>query len=166
MSRRGCATFQFARKFEAGSVNNNAGSFSPFNMRLIREDGEQDLTKFSAPVLPPGVLGKLAGVEKCPDAAIAVAKAKTGREELASSSCPANSQIGRSLAGAGVGTALTYVPGKIYLAGPYRGAPLSVIAITAAVAGPFDAGTVVVRLGLDLNPKTAELKSTERPRTR
>ena len=32
------------------------------------------------------------------------------------------------------------------------------IAITAAVAGPFDAGTVVVRPGLDLNPKTAEVE--------
>ncbi|HXS46431.1 MAG TPA: hypothetical protein VN756_03100, partial [Solirubrobacterales bacterium] len=55
--------------FEAGSVNNNAGSYSPFNMRLIRRDGEQDMTKFSA-TLPPGVLGKLAGLSKCSDAAV------------------------------------------------------------------------------------------------
>jgi hypothetical protein len=143
--------------FEAGSLNNNAKSFSPFNMRLIRGDGEQDMTKFSS-VLPPGVLGKLAGVSKCPDAAIAIAKAKTGREELASPSCPANSQIGRSLAGAGVGSSLTYVPGQIYLAGPYKGAPLSVVSVTPAVAGPFDAGTVVVQLGLTLNPVTAEVE--------
>jgi hypothetical protein len=143
--------------FEAGSLNNNAKAFTPFNMRLIRSDGEQDMTKFSS-VLPPGVLGKLAGVAKCPDAAIAAAKAKTGREELAAPSCPANSQIGRTLAGAGVGGALTYVPGKIYLGGPYKGAPLSVISITPAVAGPFDAGAVVVQLGLDLNPVSAEVE--------
>ena len=99
------------------SINNNAGSYSPFDMRLIRNDGEQDMTKFSS-ILPPGVLGKLAGVSKCPDAVIEAAKSNTGREELASPSCPANSQIGRTLAGAGVGSALTYVPGQIYLAGP------------------------------------------------
>jgi hypothetical protein len=147
----------FHPQFEAGSLNNNAGSFSPFNMRLIREDGEQDMTKFSA-VLPPGELGSLAGVSKCPDAAIAIAKAKTGKQELASPSCPANSLIGHTLAGAGVGAALTYVKGQIYLGGPFHGDPLSVIAITPAVAGPFDAGTVAVRLALNLNPKTAEVE--------
>ncbi|MGC1852639.1 MAG: hypothetical protein WA687_09400 [Solirubrobacterales bacterium] len=147
----------FAPDFEAGSINNNAGSFSPFNMRLLREDGEQNMTKFSS-VLPPGVLGSLAGVSKCPDSAVDVAKAKTAREELASTSCPANSLIGHTLAGAGVGSALTYVKGYVYLGGPYKGAPLSVISVTPALAGPFDAGTVVVRLGLDLNPKTAEVE--------
>ena len=147
----------FEPDFQAGSLNNNAGSFSPFYMRLIREDGEQDMTKFSS-VLPPGVLGSLRGVDKCPDAAVEIAKTKTGRQEIASPSCPANSLIGHTLAGAGVGSALTYVKGQAYLGGPYKGAPLSVISITPAVAGPFDADTVVVRLGLDLNPKTAEVE--------
>jgi hypothetical protein len=147
----------FKPGFTAGSINNNAGSFSPFYMRLTRQDGEQDMTKFSS-VLPPGVLGKLAGLFKCPDAAIGVAKGKTGQQELASPSCPANSKIGRSLAGAGVGSQLTYVPGSIYLAGPYKGDPLSVVSITPAVAGPFDAGAVVVRLALTLNPVTAEVE--------
>lgn len=147
----------FKPDFEAGAVSNNAGSFSPFNMRLLRNDGEQDLTKFSS-ILPPGELGSLAGVGKCSDAAIAIAKSKTGREESASPTCPVSSQIGHTLAGAGVGGALTYVSGNLYLGGPYKGAPLSVISITPAIAGPFDAGTVAVRLGLDLNPKTAEVE--------
>jgi hypothetical protein len=142
--------------FEAGSLNNSAGAYSPFYMRLTRHDGEQDMTKFSS-TLPPGVTGKLAGISKCPDAQIAAAAAKTGRQELASPSCPPGSQIGRTLAGAGVGSTLVYVPGQLYLAGPYKGAPLSVAAITPAVAGPFDAGTVAVRVGLSLNPDTAEV---------
>ncbi len=143
--------------FSAGALNNNAGSFSPFNMRLIRSDGEQDMTKFSA-VLPPGEIGSLVGVSKCPDAAIAIARSKTGRQEIARPSCPASSLIGHTLAGAGVGEALTYVGGQIYLGGPYHGDPLSVISVTPAVAGPFDAGTVVVRLALTLNSKTAEVE--------
>lgn len=140
--------------FSAGTVNNNAGSFSPTVMRLTRRDGEQNLTKFSA-TLAPGLLAKLAGVERCADAAIAAAKVKSGRAELAAPSCPPNSRIGHTLAGAGVGSVLTYVPGTLYLAGPYNGAPLSIVSITAAVAGPFDVGTVVVREALDLDPKTA-----------
>ena len=151
----------FDPDFEAGSINNNAGSHTDFNMRLIREDGEQNMTRFSA-VLPPGVLGKLAGIDKCPDSAVAKAKARTGpqggHEEIADPSCPANSEIGRSLVGAGVGSVLTRVPGKVYLGGPVNGAPLSVIAITPVVAGPFDVGTVVVQEALTLNPKTAEVE--------
>ncbi len=147
----------FNPEYQAGSVNNNAKSFSPFDMRLDRRDGEQDMTKFSS-VLPPGVLGKLAGVSKCPDAAIEAAKKKTGRQEEASPSCSANSLIGHTIAGAGVGDSLTYVPGSLYLGGAYHGDPLSVVSITPAVAGPFDAGTVVVREALTLNPVTAEVE--------
>jgi hypothetical protein len=147
----------FAPGFEAGSINNNAGSYSPFYMRLTRADGEQDMTRFDS-ILPPGVTGKLAGVTKCTEQALAAARAKTGRQELASPSCPGNSQIGHVLVGAGVGPALTYVPGKIYLAGPFGGAPLSVAVVTPAVAGPFDVGTVVTREALDLNPLTGEVQ--------
>lgn len=147
----------FAPGFEAGTLSNTAGAFSPFVMRITRADGSQDLTRFSA-VLPPGVSGKIAGVPQCPDAALAAAAAKAGRAELAASSCLAASQIGRVLAGAGVGNALTYVPGSLYLAGPYKGAPLSVAAVVPAVAGPFDVGTVVTRVGLRLNPSTAQVE--------
>jgi hypothetical protein len=151
----------FKPLFSAGAENDHAGAFTPFDMRLTRQDGEQDMTRFSA-VLPPGVLGKLAGVSKCPDSAIAAAKARTGphggSEEIEHPSCPANSEIGHSTVGAGVGSVLTYVPGKIYLGGAFHGDPLSVIAITPAVAGPFDVGTVVVQEALTLNPKTAEVE--------
>jgi len=143
----------FEPGFEAGTLNNNAGSHSPFHMRLTRNDGDQDLTRFSA-TLPPGLVAKLAGVSTCPDAAIEAARAKSGRAEQASPSCPASSQIGHVLGGAGVGQVLTYATGELYLAGPHRGAPLSVAAIVPAVAGPFDVGTVVVRQALRLNPRT------------
>ncbi len=146
-------TAPFRPGFEAGTVSNAAGSYSPFYMHLTRADGEQSLTRFDA-VLPAGVVPKLAGIPSCTDAQIAAAKAKTGRQELAFPSCPAASQIGRVLAGAGVGSALTYVPGKIYLAGPFGGDPLSVVVIVPAVAGPFDVGTVVTREAITIDPET------------
>jgi hypothetical protein len=147
----------FHPNFQAGSLNNAAGAYSPFNMRLTRSDGEQEMTRFDA-VLPKGVTAKLAGLTRCPEAAIATAKAKTGHQELASPSCPATSEIGRTMAGAGVGGVLTYVPGKLYLGGPFAGDPLSVIAITPAVAGPFDLGTTVVHEALEVDPETAEVR--------
>jgi hypothetical protein len=156
------ASQSFKPEFEAGTLNNAAGSHSPFEMRLTRRDGEQDMTKFSS-TLPPGVLASLVGVGKCPDSAIAAARARTGphggQEELDRPSCPATSQIGTTLAGAGVGQVLTYAPGKVYLAGPYHGSLLSVVAITAGVAGPFDVGAVVVQEALNFNPRTAQAQA-------
>jgi hypothetical protein len=144
----------------AGTINNRAGSFSPFNLRLFRSDSEQEITHFSIK-LPPGITGKLAGIPYCSDQAIEAAKARTGphggQEELDNPSCPAASEIGRTLAGAGVGPSLTYAPGKIYLAGPYHGSNLSMVAITAGKVGPFDIGTVVIREAFKIDPETAEV---------
>jgi hypothetical protein len=144
----------------AGSINNAAGRFSPFNVRLFRTDAEQEFTRFSIK-LPPGIVAKLAGVPFCSDAQIAAAKARSGihggQEELESPSCPAASEIGRSLAGAGVGQVLAYAPGKLYLAGPYHGSALSLVAITAAKVGPFDLGTVVIRQAFKVDPETGEV---------
>jgi hypothetical protein len=145
---------------EAGAVNNAGGSYSPFYLHLTRRDGEQEITHFSIK-LPPGVTGKLAGIPFCPDSSIAAAIARTGphggQEELEHPSCLAASEVGHTLAGVGVGPSLAYAPGKVYLAGPYHGSNISVVAITAAKVGPFDLGTVVVREGLKVNPETAEV---------
>ncbi|HKO37143.1 MAG TPA: hypothetical protein VJU14_02105 [Solirubrobacterales bacterium] len=150
----------FKPGFTAGTVNNAAGSFSPFTARLTRNDGEQEFSRFSMK-LPKGVIGKLAGIPFCSDAAIAAATARTGpnggQEELDRPSCPAASQIGRTLVGAGVGQALSYAPGKIYLAGPYQGSKLSIVAITTSKVGPFDLGNVVIRQALRVDPETAEV---------
>jgi hypothetical protein len=143
----------------AGSINNAAGHFSPFNVRLFRTDQEQEFTRFSIK-LPPGITAKFVGIPYCPESGIALAKSRTGihgaQEELERPSCPAASELGHSLAGAGVGQALAYAPGKIYLAGPYHGSNLSIVAITAAKVGPFDLGNVVIRYALKIDPETAE----------
>jgi len=145
----------FAPGFDAGTLDNTAGSFSPLYMRLTRNDTEAELTRLSA-TLPSGLVAKLAGVAQCSEAALAAADARSGSEELASPSCPASSRIGTITSGAGVGSELTWVDGTLYLAGPVGGHPLSVAAVVPAVAGPFDLGVVVVREGLDLNPITAQ----------
>jgi len=144
----------------AGTLNPIAGRFSPFNVRLFRTDSEQEVNRFSIK-LPPGIVGKLAGVPFCPESGISQAISRTGihggEEELNSPSCPKASEIGRSLAGAGVGSALAYAPGKIYLAGPYHGSAISLVAITAAKVGPFDLGTVVIRQAFKVDPETGEV---------
>jgi hypothetical protein len=122
---------------------------------MFRTDPEQEITSYSA-TLPPGLTGKLAGIATCSDAAIEAAKARTGIEELERPSCPASSSIGHTLAGYGVGGALAWAPGGLYLAGPYHGAPLSTVAIDSALVGPFDLGVVIVRSAIRIDPRTAQ----------
>jgi hypothetical protein len=145
---------------EAGTVNNAAGTYSPFYTHITRKDSEQEITHFSIK-LPPGLSGKLVGVSQCPEADIAAAKAREheggGEEELEHPSCPASSEVGHTTVGTGVGNVLAYAPGKLYLAGPYKGSNLSIVSITAAKVGPFDLGTVVIREGLKVNPETAQV---------
>ncbi|HEX3361798.1 MAG TPA: hypothetical protein VHS74_12460 [Solirubrobacterales bacterium] len=150
----------FHPNLEAGTLNNAAGTYSPFVTKITRKDSEQEITRFSIK-LPPGVIGKLAGVSECSDAGIAHAKALEveggGTIETEHPSCPANSEVGHTLVGSGVGNVLAYAPGKLYLAGPYHGSNISLVSITAAKVGPFDLGTVVVRFALRIDPETAEV---------
>lgn len=146
----------FAPGLVAGSLNPAAGAFTPFYLRLSRNDSEAEITSYSA-AFPPGLLGKVAGVATCPDAAIAAAATRSGAAEQSSPSCPAASSIGRTMAGYGVGDVLAWAPGGLYLAGPYHGAPLSIAAIDAATIGPFDLGTVVVRQAIRIDPRSAQV---------
>jgi hypothetical protein len=140
----------------AGTVNNAAGAYSPLVLRITRKDGEQEITGF-ATELPEGLTANLTGVPFCTEANIAVARSKTGTQELAEPSCPAASEIGHSQVGVGVGTVLAYAPGSLYLGGPYEGAPFSIVSISAAKVGPFDLGTVVVHLPLNVDPTSARV---------
>ena len=144
----------FAPQVIAGTEDNDAGSYSPIYIRIVRGDGEQEITGFSSQ-LPPGLVANLSGVPFCSEADIALARTKTGAQEETEPSCPAASQIGHTLVGAGVGSVLAYTQGKIYMAGPFEGAPFSIAAITSAKVGPFDLGTVVVHLPLQINPVSA-----------
>jgi hypothetical protein len=146
----------FTPHIEAGTVNNNAGAFSPLYVHLTRSDGDAEISGFSTN-MPPGLTGYLTGIPFCPEADIEAARHKTGAEEEANPSCPAATEIGHSLVGTGVGAVLADVPGKIYFAGPFDGASFSVVSITSAVVGPFDLGTVVLRFGLNINPYTAQV---------
>jgi hypothetical protein len=140
-----------------GSLNPRAGAYSPFYLQLTRSDGEAEITSYSA-TFPPGLLGKLAGVPFCPDAAIAAAARASGVEERERPSCPAASRIGRTYSGFGVGPVLSYAPGNLYLAGPFHGAQVSVVAIDSALVGPFDLGTIVVRSAIRIDATTAQAR--------
>jgi hypothetical protein len=154
----------FAPTFRAGVTDQTSGKHSPFSLNLSRPDGDQDLTALDV-TTPPGFSATLAGVSYCPASTLAtVAQASSsGVAELAAPSCPASSQIGTASVGAGAGNHPVYLPGRVYLAGLYKGAPLSLAVITPAVSGPYDLGDVVVRAALHVNPTTTQITAASDP---
>jgi len=152
--------------FSAGTVSPAAGAYSPFVLHLSRADGTQRLAGIDT-TLPEGLVGKLAGIPYCSEAGIAKAKSREapnmGAAEIADPSCPAASEVGTIDNAAGSGPTPFHVQGHLYLAGPYKGGPLSMVAIVPAVAGPFDLGDVVVRIALHVNPETTRIQAVSDP---
>ena len=146
----------FAPGAASGTLNSNAGAYTPFYLHLTRNDTEQEITSYSA-TLPPGLLGKIAGIPFCTDAQIEAAKRQNGADSASAPACPAASLIGHTYTGYGVGQTLSYAPGTLYLAGPYHGSPLSLVAIDSAKIGPFDLGTVVIRSAIRVDPASAQI---------
>jgi hypothetical protein len=155
-----------APSFSAGTLSPQAGAYSPFILKLSREDGSQRLTGIDT-TLAPGLSGKLAGIAYCPEPDIAQAQSRShpneGITERESPSCPAASKVGAVNVGAGAGPTPFHTQGTAYLAGPYKGAPLSLVIITPAIAGPFDLGTVVVRTALYVDLGTAQIHAVSDP---
>jgi hypothetical protein len=152
----------FAPGFAAGPASSQAGAFSPVSIAITRPDGQQEL-KGTDVVLPPGMTGKLRGIPYCPEGELAAAAGRSGAEESSSSSCPSASQVGTASVAAGTGPAPYKIDGKVFLSGPYHGAPLSLAVVTPATAGPYDLGTVVVRVALFVDPETAQIHAVSDP---
>ena len=152
--------------FTAGTLDPQAGAYTPFVFKLTRQDDTAEVQKVDT-TLPGGLTAKLAGVPYCPEAGIQRARSRSnpneGIIERNDPSCPAASKVGTVKVASGAGITPLHVQGNAYLAGPYQGAPLSLAVITPAIAGPFDLGTVVVRIALHVDLETADVTATSEP---
>jgi hypothetical protein len=161
-----CAATLAARPFAPSLViaprSSRAGAYSPFHIAIGRTNGQQEL-KGATVSLAPGMIGKLAGIPYCPAKQIAAAATTTGASQAAKSSCPAKSEVGTATVQAGTAATPLSITGKVFLSGPYHGAPLSLAVITPATAGPFDLGTVVVRVALLVDPESAQVTAVSDP---
>jgi len=152
----GCTGGGFSPELSAGSTDASAGAHSPFVFEISRKDSEANLAGLNI-TLPRGISATFAGIPHCEGAA-----AQSGV-------CPPGSRIGSTTVADGSGPNPLWVPqpGKdptaIYLGGPYKGAPLSIVAVVPAQAGPFDLGDEVVRSAIYVDPETAQATTKADP---
>lgn len=128
--------------------------FSPFTMTMGRRDGEQNLQAIGLH-MPPGLSGLLTGLKLC------------GEAEGNAGTCGADSEIGETIVSVGVGgKPFSVKGGKVFITGPYEGAPFGLSIVNPAKAGPYDleadtpCDCVVVRAKIEVDPITAALVIT------
>jgi hypothetical protein len=137
----------FSPSFSAGTLNGQAGTFSPVSVTFSREDGEQRFADTSVEV-PQGLSAILRGVQRCPE------------PQASNGTCGPESEIGHATVAVGPGPEPFYAPGNVFFTGPYGGAPFGLSVVARAKAGPFDLGTVVVRARLSVDQHTAQVTVT------
>lgn len=146
-----CGPRGFDPGFTAGTKDATAGKSSPLVTRFTRADSDEELSQIDVS-LPQGLLGRLAELDLCSDAA---GNAGT---------CGDGAKIGTATVAAGPGGNPFYITdGRVYMTGPYKGAPFGLSIVVHAKAGPFDLGNVIVRSAVFVDKQTAALRIVSDP---
>jgi hypothetical protein len=144
----------FSPTLESGTTNIDAGAYSTLDTTFSREDGQQSLQAIQLH-FPPGIAGSLSSVKLC------------GEEQANAGTCGPESAIGETIVSVGLGDdPFGVTGGKVYITGPYKGAPFGLSIVNPAKAGPFDlqeGRPVVVRAKIEVDPTTAALTVTTDP---
>jgi hypothetical protein len=141
----------FAPSVTSQTTSVDAGAFGALSTVINRTDGQQAIHNVTLSY-PPGVSAILTGVPEC------------GEAQANAGTCGAESLIGEDTASVGLGQdPYTVTGGKVYLTGPYDGAPFGLSIVTPTTAGPFvldEGAPVVTRAKIEINPTTAAVTVT------
>jgi len=145
----GCANpIPFSLTQATSNQTSTAGGNTSFTFSLSRPEGNQYLSQVKT-TLPAGLVGQIPKAAQCTEA------------QAVSNTCPAASEIGSASALSGSGpTPYRFGNGKVFLTGPYNGAPFGLSIVVPAEAGPFNLGPVTTRATLNIDPYTARVTTT------
>jgi hypothetical protein len=139
----------FHPALSAGTVSSAAGHSSAFVLELSGGAAAPNPAGFDVS-LPPGLSASFAAASVCPE------------PQVAGGDCPTASKLGYARIAVGTGPEPLWIPldedpdSAVYLAGPYKGAPYSLLIVVPAQAGPFDLGDVILRAPITIDPSTAQ----------
>ena len=124
----------FAPGLRAGVTNLQGGAFTTFTLRSQ----------------PPGWRSARDRAARCICRRVTRRCCRRSRRvaepQASLGTCGPESEIGQAVASSGLGPdPFTVTGGRVYITGPYQGAPFGLSIVTPAVAGPFNLGNVVVR---------------------
>ena len=120
-----------------------AGASGNFTLNLERPEGQQYLSAINT-VLPPGLVALIPTVPRC------------GEPQAGRGTCAAASQVGTITVAAGSGEPLAF-QGKVYLTGPYQGAPFGLSMVVPPVSGPFVLPNVIARAAVNVKSDTGQV---------
>ena len=140
-----CPAPSHAPTLKAGAGTPRAGASTTFALAFGRDDRQQYLKDVGV-TLPAGLLANIGSVAQCADG------------PAAAGTCGEGSRIGSTTVASGAGALPLVLGGRVYLTGPYKGAPFGMSIVVPAKAGPFDLGLVVVRAAVFVDPITAAVK--------
>jgi hypothetical protein len=128
--------------------NPHAGGHTNYTFNLERPSGHQYVSEVKT-TLPAGLVGTIPAAKQCSEV------------DANAGTCTAESLIGSASAIAGAGPKpFTFLGGRVYLTGPYNGAPFGLSIVVPAIAGPFNLGNVVTRAKLDIDQTTARVTAS------
>ena len=147
----------FSPSLVAGTSNSDAGAYSSFTLKLDREDGDQFLGKLNF-TMPPGLTANLHGRHLLSRGGHRAAANNAGRAEQARTELPAaSSRSGPRTSPRAPAPIPSMRSARSTWPAHSRARRSRLVAITPALAGPYDYGTVVVRVALHIDPQDAHV---------
>jgi hypothetical protein len=143
-NEKGACPSPFAPTQEVVNQYATAGAHTVLKFSLTRSEGQQYVSRVET-ILPAGLVGAIPAVPQCSEA------------QATTESCPAESLIGTATVTSGSGPRPLSLAGKVYLTGPYAGAPYGMFITVPVVAGPFNLGNAVTRATINVEPKTGRV---------
>jgi hypothetical protein len=144
----GCpGTIPFAVSQSSSIEPPQGGGSSTFTLGLERPQADQYVSAIRD-VLPPGLVGLIPTVTQC------------GEPQANQGTCTSASQIGTVTVSAGSGNPYPF-NGKVYLTGPFEGAPFGLSIVVTPKVGPFELKPVIARARIEVKPDTAQVIATD-----